>query len=115
MQEYLNVEETNTLLESLATEYQDICELIRLPHVTHENRTSYALAIKVNPALCRHTILLVGGAHAAEWGSTDILMELCANYYYPIRLLPISCLGVKPIWQQISARLWTCLKFLSSL
>jgi hypothetical protein len=73
---YLNLEETLTKLEILAETHPETCELIQLPHLTHEGRESWAIRIHAGERPDRHGVLLIAGVHAREWGSTDILIHL---------------------------------------
>ena len=50
-------------------------ELIALPHQTWEGRTSKAIRIHQG-ATARRGVYLLGGIHAREWGSSDILVNL---------------------------------------
>ena len=46
---YLNVDEIETALQSLAAEYPELTELIDLPHPTHEGRRTRCLRIGADP------------------------------------------------------------------
>src|SRR5512144_930851 len=72
---YLNVDEVETAL-ALAADPANAAftELLTLPHRTWERRTCQALRIHHgNPA--RSGVYLLGGVHAREWGSPDILVN----------------------------------------
>src|SRR3954466_7500801 len=72
---YLNVAEVETALALAARpENAGFTELIQLPHQTWEGRTCSALRIHAGPA-ARAGVYLLGGAHAREWGSPDILIN----------------------------------------
>lgn len=71
---YLNIQETNTKLETLSTQYSSICERIELPYVTHEGNTSWALRVHAGTSSIRHGVLIISGVHAREWGTVDITM-----------------------------------------
>lgn len=73
---YLNVQETNSLMELLTLQFPLRCERITLPFESFEGRTSFALRIRVGPVQRRPGVLLIGSVHGNEWGSTDILMFL---------------------------------------
>jgi murein tripeptide amidase MpaA len=77
---YMDVAETDCRLSSLATgPYAPVTELIDLPHPTWERRTCRALRIgrpAGGPGDDRPGICLLGGVHAREWGSADILVAL---------------------------------------
>ncbi|MFF0991400.1 M14 family metallopeptidase [Kocuria nitroreducens] len=74
---YLNVDEIETALQSLAAEYPELTELIELPHPTHEGRRTRCLRIGADPD--RNGVLLLGGVHAREWVPPDALVSLAAD------------------------------------
>lgn len=74
---YLNVDEIETALQSLAAEYPGLTELIELPHPTHEGRRTRCLRIGADAD--RHGVLLLGGVHAREWVPPDALVSLAAD------------------------------------
>ncbi|MEX5301267.1 M14 family metallopeptidase [Kocuria sabuli] len=74
---YLNVDEIETALQSLAAEYPELTELIELPHPTHEDRRTRCLRIGADPD--RNGVLLLGGVHAREWVPPDALVSLAAD------------------------------------
>jgi murein tripeptide amidase MpaA len=76
---YLNVDEIESAIKSLANEYHDTCRAIILPNKTIEGRTCQALyvgkgIIDVN----KPAILLTGAVHAREWGGSEICVYLAA-------------------------------------
>jgi murein tripeptide amidase MpaA len=72
---YLNVAEVETALALAARPANaNFTELITLPHRTWEGRTCSALRIHAGPA-ARAGVYLLGGVHAREWGSSDILIN----------------------------------------
>src|SRR5438128_744121 len=73
---YLNVDEVESALETESLSYPALCTLIQLPNVSCEGRTSHAIRVHVGPRVNRHGLLLLGGVHAREWGSSDILISL---------------------------------------
>ncbi len=73
---YLNVGEANSLMELLALQFPGFCERIALPNPSFEGRDSFALRIRLGQEERRPAVLLIGGQHAREWGSTDILLFL---------------------------------------
>lgn len=81
---YMNVTEVESALIALASTYPSICELITLPNLTIEGRTSHALRLGTQPANSVDTYYLTGGVHAREWGSCEILVnvatDLCEAY-----------------------------------
>ncbi|MFW6187324.1 MAG: M14 family metallopeptidase [Actinomycetota bacterium] len=74
---YLNVDEIETALQSLAAEYPGRTELIDLPHPTHEGRRTRCLRIGADGD--RDGVLLLGGVHAREWVPPDALVSLAAD------------------------------------
>ena len=76
---YLNVQEVESAIISLASTYSDLCELITLPLQTHEGRICHALRIgkKLNSEC--DCILLTGGVHAREWGSCEICISFASD------------------------------------
>ena len=73
---YLNVVEVESALTSLVgPPYAAFTELITLPHTTWDGRTSHAVRIG-NGSGPRTGVYLIGGLHAREWGSSDILVFL---------------------------------------
>jgi carboxypeptidase T len=72
---YLNVDEVETAI-SLAAGPANAAftELVHLPHHTWEGRTCRAIRVGAGGARCG--VYLLGGVHAREWGSSDILVNL---------------------------------------
>ena len=66
---YMNVTEVESALIGLSAAYPSICELITLPHVTVEGRTSHAVRLGTAPANTVDAYYLTGGAHARDWRS----------------------------------------------
>lgn len=73
---YLNVNEVETRLQIAALTYPALCTLTVLPGVSYEGRTTHAVRIRGGPRARRHGLLFIGGQHAREWGSSDILVSL---------------------------------------
>jgi carboxypeptidase T len=72
---YLNVAEVETALAlAVRPENAAFTELTILPYRTWEGRTSSALRIHAGLA-ARAGVYLLGGVHAREWGSPDILIN----------------------------------------
>ncbi|MGR7023055.1 M14 family metallopeptidase [Geodermatophilus sp. URMC 62] len=72
---YLNVAEVETALALAARPANaGFTQLITLPHRTWEGRTCSALRIHAGPP-ARAGVYLLGGVHAREWGSPDILIN----------------------------------------
>jgi hypothetical protein len=76
---YMNVTEVESALIGLAAAYPSICELITLPHMTVEGRTSHAVRLGTAPANTVDAYYLTGGVHAREWGSCEILVNLATD------------------------------------
>jgi len=72
--QYLSVAEAESLIELLSLQFPGFCERIELPNPTFEGRVSSALKIRAGQEERRAGVLLIGGQHAREWGSTDILL-----------------------------------------
>ena len=81
---YMNVTEVESALIALASTYSSFCELITLPNLTIEGRTSHAVRLGTKPANTVDAYYLTGGVHAREWGSCEILVnvatDLCTAY-----------------------------------
>jgi len=72
---YLNVTEVESALSVASSPPNTgIAQLITLPHQTWENRTSHALKIAHGGGNARPGVYFLGGLHAREWGSCDILI-----------------------------------------
>lgn len=73
---YLNVDEAEAaVLAAAAAPYSAFVELIKLPHPTWEGRQCHALKIGSGSGAGRSGIYFLGGVHAREWGSCDILIN----------------------------------------
>jgi murein tripeptide amidase MpaA len=72
---YLNVAEVETALQVAGGPANaGFTELITLPHITWEGRTCRAIRVHHGPAAVTGVYFL-GGVHAREWGSPDILVN----------------------------------------
>jgi murein tripeptide amidase MpaA len=76
---YLNVEEIETALDTLAGSHPGVAELIALPNRTAEGRQSHALRIGPPDAQGANTLMITGGMHAREWVPPDALVNLAAD------------------------------------
>ncbi|MEU9047111.1 MULTISPECIES: M14 family metallopeptidase [unclassified Kitasatospora] len=76
---YLNVTEVESAVTSLATAYPGLTQLITLPDQTYENRTAHALKIGGPAPFPKPCLMMIGGVHAREWGSCEILIHLAAD------------------------------------
>jgi len=71
---YLNVDEVESAIEQVAERNPGWTELIDLPQPTWEGRTTRAIRVHQGTAAVEGVYLL-GGVHAREWGSSDILVN----------------------------------------
>jgi murein tripeptide amidase MpaA len=76
---YLNVVEVESALAALSAAYPGLCELIKLPNLTHEGRTSHAIRLGLGPLDYRPSMLFIGGQHAREWGSCEICINVATD------------------------------------
>jgi carboxypeptidase T len=73
---YLNIDEVESaLVAAAAAPYANIATLITLPHPTHEGRICHSLKIAGQRGANRVGVYFLGGVHAREWGSPDILIN----------------------------------------
>jgi carboxypeptidase T len=73
---YLNVEEVESaLLVATSAPFSTFTQLIILPNRTWEDRQCHAIRIGNGSSSIRPTVYLLGGVHAREWGSSDILIN----------------------------------------
>jgi len=73
---YLNIDEVESALAvAAAAPYANIATLITLPNLTHEGRKCHALKIAGQSGANRVGVYFLGGVHAREWGSCDILIN----------------------------------------
>src|ERR1700687_2493711 len=73
---YLNVAEVETAVVNLASAHPSLCQLITLPNTTVEGRTSHALLVGGGAPGSRDCVMIIGGQHAKEWGSCEIILSL---------------------------------------
>lgn len=74
MDDYFNVDEVESALGNLASNYQANAALITLPVCSYEGRVSHALRIFSGGPGARNTVILTGGLHAREWGTCEALV-----------------------------------------
>ncbi|WP_109481842.1 M14 family metallopeptidase [Paraburkholderia sp. C35] len=82
---YLDVDQVEAALAAACAAPNDVfTQRVKLPHPTWEKRTCHALKIGKGSGAKRPGIYFLGGVHAREWGSPDILIhfvQLLANAY----------------------------------
>src|SRR5215216_715543 len=72
---YLNVNQVESALSAAAgPPNQLVTQLITLPNLTWEGRTCRAIKIANGSGPGRPALYFIGGVHAREWGSPDILI-----------------------------------------
>ncbi|MFF2075909.1 M14 family metallopeptidase [Kitasatospora sp. NPDC058162] len=76
---YLNITEVESAVTSLATAYPGTAQLITLPDPSIEGRTAHALQIGRPAPVPKDCVMLIGGVHAREWGSCEILVHFAAD------------------------------------
>lgn len=76
---YLNVNEIESALQSLAAAYPALAELIVSSHLTHEGRQTHILRVGTKRNGEVDGILILGGVHAREWVPPDALVSLAAD------------------------------------
>src|SRR5947209_4578440 len=76
---YMNVTEVESALIGLSAAHPTLCELITLPNLTIEGRTTHAVRLGIQPANTVDAFYLTGGVHAREWGSCEILINLATD------------------------------------
>ena len=73
---YLSADEVEQALTSLSQSPNNtFTSIIKLPNATWENRTCHALKVGKGVGSHRPGIYFLGGVHAREWGSPDILIN----------------------------------------
>lgn len=76
---YLNVEEIEAALHTIAESYPNVTALVPLPNRTPEGRQSHALRIGPADAQAGNAVVVTGGMHAREWVPPDALVNLAAD------------------------------------
>src|ERR1700730_13341058 len=76
---YMNVTEVESALIALSGAHPSICELITLPNLSIDGRTTHAVRLGTQPANTVDTYYITGGVHAREWGSCEILVNLATD------------------------------------
>lgn len=76
---YLNVDEVETAIVNLSVAYPSLCQLITLPYKSIETRVCHALRLGAGAPGSRDSVVIIGGVHAREWGSCEILVNFAAD------------------------------------
>ncbi len=82
---YLNIAEVESAIANLASAHPSLCKLIEMPNQTYEQAqagsgvVSHALSISAAPTGTVDAVLILGGVHAREWGSCEILINLATD------------------------------------
>jgi Zinc carboxypeptidase len=113
---YMNVTEVESALIALAAAHPTICELITLPNLTVEGRTTHAVRLGTQAANTVDAYYLTGGVHAREWGSCEILVnmatDLCDAYAGGTGLgyggKTFSANEVKALMEQLNIIIYPC-------
>jgi carboxypeptidase T len=73
---YLNIDEVESaLIVATSAPYTAFTQLITLPNLTWEGRQCHAIKIANGSNIGRPGVYFLGGVHAREWGSSDILIK----------------------------------------
>jgi Zinc carboxypeptidase len=113
---YMNITEVESALIALHNAHPTICELITLPNLTIEGRTTHAVRLGTQPATAVDVYYLTGGVHAREWGSCEILVnvavDLCDAYAGNTGLIyggkGFSATEVKALMEQMNIIIFPC-------
>ncbi|MFG3052483.1 M14 family metallopeptidase [Kitasatospora sp. NPDC048239] len=76
---YLNTTEVESATVGLAAAFPQLTGLIELPERSVEGRTCHALRIGAESLAPKDDVVLIGGVHAREWGSCEILVHFAAD------------------------------------
>lgn len=76
---YLNVDEVESAIANLAAAYPALTSLVTLPNDSIEGRTCHALRISSGGFGVRDAFVAIGGVHAREWGSCEILVNFATD------------------------------------
>lgn len=78
MNDYYNADEIDTAVINLATKYPGLAHAKALPHPTAQGRICHALYVGLGVPGSKAVVMIVGGAHGFEWGSSEIALNLAA-------------------------------------
>ena len=76
---YLNVDEVESAIANLAAAYPTLTSLVTLPNASIEGRICHALRIGSGAFGVREAFVAIGGVHAREWGSCEILVNFATD------------------------------------
>jgi murein tripeptide amidase MpaA len=76
---YYNIVEIESAARNLSIVYSGLCDRNILPNKSAEQRESSYLRISSGKGHARGTVLLLGGTHGREWGSSEILLGFVAD------------------------------------
>jgi murein tripeptide amidase MpaA len=76
---YLTVDEIEADVQSLGAGYPTVTEILALPNLTAEGRSTHALRIGPPDSKLKDTVVITGGIHAREWVPPDALINLAAD------------------------------------
>src|SRR5439155_26904152 len=93
---YLSVADVEAALAAAAASPNDtFVSLINLPNKTWENRECHAVKIAKGSSHGRSGIYFLGGVHAREWGSPDILINFVQQLTDAYRTNTGITIGIK--------------------
>jgi murein tripeptide amidase MpaA len=76
---YMTAEEVEDALKGIAESHPQLVQLLKLPEVTWEGRTSHAVRISADKETTRRGVLFTGSMHAREWGGSDICLSFISK------------------------------------
>ncbi|MGH9365926.1 MAG: M14 family zinc carboxypeptidase, partial [Thermoanaerobaculia bacterium] len=76
---YLNIADVEQAVVNLAADHPSLCQLITLPNASVEGRTCHALRLGGGAPGSRDCVMVIGGQHAKEWGSCEIIINLAVD------------------------------------
>ena len=77
---YLNADEVEEVIISKANTYPSLSKIVELPNTSVEGRKIHAIVLGKNKDNKLHdSILLTGGMHAREWGTSDICVSFASD------------------------------------
>ncbi|GAA3029245.1 hypothetical protein GCM10020000_02250 [Streptomyces olivoverticillatus] len=76
---YLNTTEVDSAVANLATAYPGLCQRVDLPETSVEKVACHALRMGASSPGTSDCVVLIGGVHAREWGSCEILVHFAAD------------------------------------